>query len=92
MESEIKIFWQTHPCGAELVGDLTDESRIEYEDFFRRYDDFRYAKERHILKNLDRIDLPANEFLRSVSDRELMPSRSSNTEEFTTASILRKNR
>ena len=55
MENEIKDFWQTHPCGAELVGDLTDESRIEYEDFFRRYDDFRYAKERHILKNLDRI-------------------------------------
>ena len=63
MESEIKIFWQTHPCGAELVGDLTDESRIEYEDFFRRYDDFRYAKERHILKNLDRIDFAGKRVL-----------------------------
>ncbi len=63
MENEIKDFWQTHPCGAELVGDLTDESRIEYEDFFRRYDDFRYAKERHILKNLDRIDFAGKRVL-----------------------------
>lgn len=57
MENEIKDFWQTHPCGAELVGDLTDESLEEYEDFFERYDRYRYEKEPHILKNLDRIDL-----------------------------------
>ena len=57
MESEIKDFWQTHPCGAELVGDLTDETRWQYEEFFARYDGFRYTKEPHILKNLDRIDL-----------------------------------
>lgn len=56
MEDEIKDFWQTHPCGAELVGDLNDETRGEYADFFRRYDEHRYAKEPHILKNLDRID------------------------------------
>jgi len=55
MENEIKDFWQTHPCGAELVGDLNDETRAEYEDFFRRYDELRYHKEPHILKNLDRI-------------------------------------
>lgn len=56
MESEIKDFWQMHPCGAELVGDLTDETRVEYEEFFSRYDKFRYEKEPHILTNLDRID------------------------------------
>lgn len=56
MELAIKDFWQTHPCGAQLVGDLSKEGRAEYEDFFRRYDEFRYAKEAHILKNLDRID------------------------------------
>lgn len=56
METEIKDFWQTHPCGAELVGDLNDETRVEYEEFFRRYDAFRYSLEPHILKNLDRID------------------------------------
>jgi len=56
MENEIKDFWQVHPCGAELVGDLNEETRSEYEDFFSRYDAFRYAKEPHILKNLDGID------------------------------------
>ncbi len=56
MENEIKDFWQTHPCGAELVGDLNEETRAEYEDFFRRYDDYRYSTEPHILSNLDRID------------------------------------
>lgn len=55
MEHGIRDFWQTHPCGAQLVGDLSDESRTEYEDFFRRYDEFRYDKESHILKNLDAI-------------------------------------
>lgn len=63
MENGIKDFWQSHPCGAELVGDLTYESRNEYEDFFRRYDDFRYAKERHILQNLDRIDFAVKHVL-----------------------------
>lgn len=56
MESEIKDFWNAHPCGAELVGDLTDETRKEYEDFFERYDRYRYETESHILTNLDRID------------------------------------
>jgi SAM-dependent methyltransferase len=56
IESEIKDFWQRHPCGAELVGDLNNETRQEYDDFFHRYDEFRYTKEPHILKNLDSID------------------------------------
>jgi SAM-dependent methyltransferase len=57
METEIHNFWQTHPCGAELVGDLSEESRQQYLNFFDRYDAYRYTKEAHILKNLDRIDL-----------------------------------
>lgn len=56
MQDEIKDFWQSHPCGAELVGDLNDESRGEYEQFFCRYDEYRYSKEPHILKNLDHVD------------------------------------
>lgn len=56
VENEIQNFWQQHPCGAELVGDLTAESRENYEDFFARYDRYRYEKEPHILINLDRID------------------------------------
>lgn len=63
MENDIKDFWQGHPCGAELVGDLTDESRHEYDEFFRRYDDFRYTKEPHILTNLDRIDFAGKRVL-----------------------------
>ena len=55
MEIEIKDFWQTHPCGAELVGDLSGDERQTYADFFDRYDAFRYSTESHILKNLDRI-------------------------------------
>lgn len=55
-ESEIKSFWNAHPCGAELVGDLNDETRTEYAQFFERYDRYRYTKEPHILRNLDAID------------------------------------
>ena len=56
MEGEsIQQFWQTHPCGAELVGDLSSETRDEYAEFFARYDEYRYSKEAHILTNLDRI-------------------------------------
>ena len=63
MQNEIKDFWQEHPCGAELVGDLAEESRGEYEQFFARYDEYRYAKEPHILKNLDRIDFDGKRVL-----------------------------
>jgi ubiquinone/menaquinone biosynthesis C-methylase UbiE len=56
MENEIRDFWQSHPCGAELVGDLSSESKEKYEDFFKRYDDYRYRIEPHILKNLKEID------------------------------------
>src|SRR5664279_1379350 len=63
MENEIKDFWQTHPCGAELVGDLTDDERRSYADFFSRYDAYRYSKEPHILANLDRIDFSGKKVL-----------------------------
>lgn len=63
MQSEIQDFWQQHPCGAELVGDMTDDSRSAYLDFFDRYDNYRYTKEGHILKNLDRLDLMGNKVL-----------------------------
>ncbi len=63
MQNEIKDFWQEHPCGAELVGDMPDESRGEYEEFFERYDDYRYSTEPHILKNLDRINFAGKKVL-----------------------------
>jgi len=49
---EIYDFWNTHPCGEEVVGGIKDD----YEDFFNRYDEFRYKQEKHILKCLDSID------------------------------------
>jgi ubiquinone/menaquinone biosynthesis C-methylase UbiE len=62
-ETDIRDFWQEHPCGADLVGDLTDESRREYIDFFDRYDKYRYTKEPHILKSLDRIGFSGKNIL-----------------------------
>ena len=63
MEADIKDFWQKNPCGAKLVGDLTAKERREYEDFFARYDEYRYRKEPHILSNLDKIDLTGKRVL-----------------------------
>ena len=63
MENEIKDFWQEHPCGAELVGDLELDERTAYEQFFERYDAYRYAKEPHILDNLDQIDFAGKRVL-----------------------------
>ena len=51
-ESAIAQFWDTHPCGNHQVESLHGD----YEAFFRRYDEFRYRKEGHILKRLDAID------------------------------------
>ena len=56
MEKEIQEFWESRPCGADLVGDLSEKSKQDYEAFFTRLDNFRYQKEPHILKNLDRIN------------------------------------
>ncbi|HLA95507.1 MAG TPA: class I SAM-dependent methyltransferase, partial [Pyrinomonadaceae bacterium] len=63
MENEIQQFWQQNPCGASLVGDMTDDERREYEEFFARYDAYRYEKEPHILKNLDAIDFQGKRIL-----------------------------
>ena len=63
MEEEIKDFWQTHPCGAEIVGDLPEESRETYLSFFDRYDEYRYSFEPHILENLDRVGFDGKKVL-----------------------------
>ena len=63
MEKEIQDFWQKHPCGAELVGDLPEKNKQNYQDFFNRYDEFRYQLESHILPNLDRIDFKGKKVL-----------------------------
>lgn len=51
IEEEIKKFWNQNPVG---------ENFVEYGDggvdFFKRYDEFRYTTEGHILLELDKID------------------------------------
>jgi SAM-dependent methyltransferase len=55
-EAQVQEFWQAHPCGDQQVGGLDQAFRGDYEEFFRRYDAFRYRREGHILGCLDGID------------------------------------
>lgn len=54
-ETEIQNFWQDHPCGEDFAGGA-ENYRADYERFFENYDEFRYAKEPHILECLNNID------------------------------------
>lgn len=51
-ESEVRAFWNAHPCGAEMVGGI----RGDYEEFIKLYDTMRYSQAPSILKCLDAID------------------------------------
>jgi len=51
-ENTVQSFWNAHPCGEGLVGGLSDD----YEEFFKRYDAFRYGESKHLLGCLDGID------------------------------------
>ena len=54
-EALIESFWNTHPCGENLV----PRDAGEYEEFFDRYDQLRYSLESHIPRCLDQIDFKA---------------------------------
>lgn len=54
-ESEIQSFWQRYPCGDMQVGGI-QRYRNDYEAFFKEYDNFRYSKESHIIRCLDKIN------------------------------------
>jgi SAM-dependent methyltransferase len=58
-EKAIREFWDAHPCGEGLVDGLSSD----YEEFFRRYDAFRYQREGHILRRLDAIDFKGKQVL-----------------------------
>jgi SAM-dependent methyltransferase len=58
-ERAIREFWDAHPCGESQVEKLSSD----YEDFFRRYDAFRYQREAHILRRLDAIDFKGKQVL-----------------------------
>ncbi len=51
-ENDVRQFWDAHPCGEAAVGGNTGD----YEDFFTRYDAFRYKQHNHLLRCLDGID------------------------------------
>jgi SAM-dependent methyltransferase len=55
-EAPVQDFWNTHPCGDDIVGGLHRQFGDDYEQFFHAYDSWRYRKEGHILKCLDRTD------------------------------------
>jgi ubiquinone/menaquinone biosynthesis C-methylase UbiE len=58
-EKAIREFWDAHPCGESQVERLSSD----YEEFFRRYDAFRYQREAHILRRLDAIDFKGKQVL-----------------------------
>ncbi len=62
MKRTYKTFWNVHPCGESLVGGL-QQHRGDYETFFTDYDNFRYRKEAHILRCLDKIDFKGRQVL-----------------------------
>lgn len=55
-ESDIQDFWNTHPCGDQMVGGLAAEHRGDYDRFFTEYDAFKYRLESHIPGCLDQLD------------------------------------
>jgi SAM-dependent methyltransferase len=62
-EAVIEQFWQTHPCGDMQVGGLVGSYAGDYEAFFADYDRFRYKREAHILRCLDRLDVGGKKLL-----------------------------
>jgi SAM-dependent methyltransferase len=55
-ENEVQAFWNTHPCGDQIVGGLHEGFDDDYERFFAAYDAWRYDQEGHIPACLDRVD------------------------------------
>lgn len=53
-ETDVKTFWNAHPCGDHIVGGLRQEFADDYERFFAAYDTWRYDQEGHIPACLDR--------------------------------------
>jgi SAM-dependent methyltransferase len=62
-ETQVRQFWEAHPCGDHQVGGLDSVFSGDYEAFFREYDAFRYAREGHILGCLDGIDFAGKKVL-----------------------------
>jgi SAM-dependent methyltransferase len=55
-ETEVREFWNSHPCGDHIVGGLHGGFADDYERFFAAYDAWRYDQEGHIPACLDRFE------------------------------------
>lgn len=55
-ETDVREFWNAHPCGDHIVGGLHGEFADDHERFFAAYDAWRYDQESHIPGCLDRFD------------------------------------
>lgn len=55
-ETDVREFWNAHPCGDHIVGGLHGDFADDYERFFVAYDAWRYDQESHIPACLDRFD------------------------------------
>jgi SAM-dependent methyltransferase len=62
-ETEVREFWNAHPCGDHIVGGLRDGFADDYERFFHAYDAWRYGQESHIPGCLDRYDFRGRRIL-----------------------------
>ena len=49
LKEQVRAFWQSHPCGTKF----TEGVELGSPEFFRRVEEFRYAKEGHILVAAD---------------------------------------
>ena len=49
LKEQVRAFWQSHPCGTKF----TEGAELGSPEFFRRVEEFRYAKEGHILGAAD---------------------------------------
>jgi glycosyltransferase involved in cell wall biosynthesis/SAM-dependent methyltransferase len=62
-EADIAGFWESHPCGDEMVGGLVDRYGADFEAFFAGYDDTRYTMESHIPRCLDELGVKGQRVL-----------------------------
>jgi glycosyltransferase involved in cell wall biosynthesis/SAM-dependent methyltransferase len=63
VETDIAGFWESHPCGDELIGGLVERYREDFSAFFEAYDESRYKLESHIPTCLDALDVGGKKVL-----------------------------
>jgi glycosyltransferase involved in cell wall biosynthesis/SAM-dependent methyltransferase len=62
-ESDIAGFWESHPCGDEMIGGLVERYREDFSTFFAAYDEARYKLESHIPACLDALGVGGKKVL-----------------------------